>query len=113
MRIFLLYLPFLFLSYAHAQTGIPVPQMTQSDNLVQGFLNTYGIPGATVAIAKDGKIVYMRAFGHADVNGAVLTQPYNLFRIASLSKQITSVAIMKMMCPIGVGFPETRRDTVG
>ncbi|MFT3703232.1 MAG: serine hydrolase domain-containing protein [Agriterribacter sp.] len=87
---------FLFLT-ANAQTGIAVPQMTQSDNLIQSFLSAYGIPGATVAIAKDGKIVYMRAFGYSDRNQTQATQPYNIFRIASLSKQITSITIMRLM----------------
>ncbi|MEO6452967.1 MAG: serine hydrolase domain-containing protein [Ginsengibacter sp.] len=79
------------------QTGIPVPQMSASDNLIKNFLSAYNIPGATVAIAKDGRIVYMRAFGFSDINKTIPTQPYNIFRIASLSKQITSIAIMKMM----------------
>lgn len=82
---------------SYSQTGIPVPTMVQSDNIIQNFLTTYGIPGATAAIAKDGKIVYMRAFGNANVANTIPTQPYNLFRIASLSKQITSIAIMKML----------------
>jgi CubicO group peptidase (beta-lactamase class C family) len=82
---------------AKAQTGIAVPQMTQTDNLIKTFLTTYGVPGATAAISKDGKIVYMRAFGYSDIANTAATQPYNLFRIASLSKQITSIAIMKMM----------------
>jgi CubicO group peptidase (beta-lactamase class C family) len=80
-----------------AQTGIPVPEMTQSDVIIKNFLTAYDIPGATVAIAKDGKIVYMRAFGYSDISKTIVTQPYNLFRIASLSKQVTSIAIMKMM----------------
>lgn len=83
--------------FLFSQTGIPVPQMTQSDVIIQNFLSSYGIPGATVAIAKDGKIVYMRAFGTSNISQTIPTQPYNLFRIASLSKQITSIAIMKMM----------------
>jgi len=49
-----------------------------------------------MALAKDGKIVYLRSFGYADVNGTIPTQPNNLFRIASLSKQITSVTIMHL-----------------
>lgn len=82
---------------AKAQTGIPVPAMTQSDNLISNFLTTYGIPAATAAIAKDGKIVYMRAFGNSNIANTIPTQPYNLFRIASLSKPITSIACMKLM----------------
>ncbi|MEO8231694.1 MAG: serine hydrolase [Ignavibacteriota bacterium] len=86
---------FLFPS-VKAQTGIYVPSMQTSDNLINQFLNTYQIQGATVAIARNGKLVYMRAFGHSDTPDQELTQPYNLFRIASLSKPVTSVAIMKL-----------------
>ena len=82
---------------AAAQTGIPVPQMTQSDNIIKNFLATYDIPGASVAIAKEGKIVYMRAFGSSDISRTIATQPYNLFRIASCSKPVTSIAIMKLV----------------
>lgn len=81
----------------NAQTGIPVPTMTQTDNLINSFLTTYGIPAATAAIAKDGKIVYMRAFGNSNIANTIPTQPYNLFRIASLSKPITSIACMKLL----------------
>ncbi|MEP7141807.1 MAG: serine hydrolase [Ferruginibacter sp.] len=97
MRSILLFSVLLSCQIMKAQTGIPVPQMTASDNIINNFLATYNIPGATIAIAKDGKIVYMRAFGFSDIAKTVPTQPYNLFRIASLSKQITSIAIMKMM----------------
>lgn len=89
---------FLLLSFcAKAQTGIDIPQMTNCDNLVTSFMSTYNIPGATFALAKDGKLVYHRAFGNADINGNEITQPHNLFRIASVSKPITAIAIMKMV----------------
>lgn len=81
----------------YAQTGIPVPQMTQCDGLIQNFLSQYNIPGATFAMAKDGKIVYMRAFGYQDVARTVPMQPYTLLRIASCSKPITSIAIMLLL----------------
>ncbi len=82
--------------FINAQTGIYVPSMQSSDSLITNFLNSYNIQGATVALAKDGKLVYMRAFGNADQNGQEQTQPYHLFRIASLSKPITGVAIIKL-----------------
>ena len=79
------------------QNGINVPQMSHCDNQISQFLNQYSIPSATVAIAKDGKMVYMRSFGHADLAGQEATQPHHLFRIASISKPITSIAIMKLV----------------
>src|SRR5215212_3384799 len=80
-----------------AQTGIPAGSMSQCDSQMQTFLAKYQIPGATFAITKNGKLVYMRAFGAANLAGTELTQPYHMFRIASLTKPITSIAIMKLI----------------
>lgn len=80
-----------------AQTGIPVGSMSQCDIQMQTFMNNYQIPGATLAITKNGKLVYMRGFGTANQAGTEATQPYHMFRIASISKPITSVAIMKLV----------------
>ena len=80
-----------------AQTGIPAGSMSQCDAQMQTFMNNYQIPGATLAIAKNGRLVYMRAFGTANQAGTELTQPYHMFRIASISKPITSIAIMKLI----------------
>lgn len=81
----------------NAQTGIPVPSMSDCDNEAIEFMDNFDIPGMTMAIARNGKLVYMRAFGNANIAGTEPTQPYHLFRIASVSKPITSIAIMKLM----------------
>lgn len=88
---------FAFALPTFAQTGIPVASMSQCDTQMQTFLNNYQIPGATLAIAKNGRLVYMRAFGTANQAGTEATQPYHMFRIASISKPITSIAIMKLV----------------
>src|SRR5688572_16858223 len=80
-----------------AQTGIPAGSMSQCDTQMQALLANYQIPGATFAIAKNGKLIYMRAFGTANQAGTEATQPYHMFRIASISKPITSIAIMKLI----------------
>jgi CubicO group peptidase (beta-lactamase class C family) len=84
-------------SFVNAQTGIGVPSFHACDSLVQAFITKWSIPGATVALAKDGKLVYMRGFGVADRVGNEVTQPYHMFRLASVSKPITAIAIMKLM----------------
>src|SRR3954464_1278767 len=80
-----------------AQTGIPAGSMGPCDTQMYAFLSKYQIAGATLAIAKNGKLVYMRAFGTADQAGTEATQPYHMFRIASISKPITSIAIMQLI----------------
>ena len=59
-------------------------------------MKKWTIEGASVAIAKDGKLVYARGFGYADTAAGIETQPYSKFRIASISKLVTAVAIMKL-----------------
>ncbi|MFK7925189.1 MAG: serine hydrolase [Bacteroidia bacterium] len=80
-----------------AQTGIPVASMSHCDTKFSQFMSQYGIPSATVAVAKNGKLVYMRGFGNADIAATEVTQPYHMFRIASVSKPITSIAVMKLV----------------
>jgi len=82
---------------SQAQTGIPVPEMTDCDSEIQSFMSTFDIPSLTMALAKDGELKYMRSFGNADIAGSEPTQPYHMFRIASVSKPITSVGIMKLI----------------
>ncbi len=97
-NLFFLFLAFtLSIGLSDAQTGIPVPSMTDCDNEATQFMNDFAIPGMTMAIARKGKLVYMRAFGNANLAQNEPTQPYHMFRIASVSKPITSIAIMKLM----------------
>jgi D-alanyl-D-alanine carboxypeptidase len=67
------------------------------DKNVAAFMSQYNIPGMSIAITLNDKLVYANAYGKASVenNQAVTTQ--SLFRISSLSKQITSAAIMRLL----------------
>ena len=73
-------------------TGIPA-----IDQNVTAFMTQYNIPGMAIAITRNDKLVYVNSYGKASIenNQAVTTQ--SLFRISSLSKQITSVAIMRLL----------------
>lgn len=92
-----IFLTTVYLALVKAQTGIPVPGMTSCDASVQNFMSTYNIPGLSFGLAKDGRLVYHRAFGTANQSGTEQTYPHHIFRIASLSKPLTGVAIMKLI----------------
>lgn len=66
------------------------------DNVVNTFIAKWDLSGATLAVSKDGKLVYAKGFGYADKESMEPVEPYNKFRIASVSKLITAVAIMKL-----------------
>lgn len=63
---------------------------------INRFLKRENIVGASVAIAKDGDLVYAKGFGYADKEALDNVEPYNLFRIASVSKLVTAIGVMKL-----------------
>jgi CubicO group peptidase (beta-lactamase class C family) len=71
-------------------------EFNKSEQAVNYFMHRWTIEGASVAIAKDGRLIYARGFGYADTASHEETQPFNKFRIASISKLVTAVAIMKL-----------------
>src|SRR5688500_12797665 len=67
------------------------------EDAVLSLMQKYGIPGGAVAVVRDGNLIYARGFGYADVANKTAVQPDALFRIASVSKPITSAAIMTLV----------------
>jgi len=66
------------------------------DKIATDALVAAGVPGVSVAIAKDGQLVYAKGYGVADVStGEAMTVQHRL-RIASVSKPITATAIVQL-----------------
>lgn len=82
---------------ATAQTGTPVPELAAFDQAIPTLLKKYDVPGAAISIAKDGRQVYARGFGAADWETGEPVQPDSLFRIASVSKPLTAVGVLKLV----------------
>jgi CubicO group peptidase (beta-lactamase class C family) len=83
-------------------TGAPVPALAEFDRFTREFVQRWKIPGGQCAVAKDGAIVYSRGFGFVDAvrDGKprpAAVEPSHVFRIASSSKPITAVAVMKLV----------------
>jgi len=78
-------------------SGPAVPGMESADRAYSAFMQRHSIPGGSVAIMKDGKIVYARGFGWADREKKRPVQPDTIFRIASISKPITALAVISLV----------------
>lgn len=78
-------------------TGEPHPELRPFDELMTSFLSVQGAPGAALAVTRKGRLVYARGFGLADAETARPVQPDSLFRIASISKPLTAVAVMQLV----------------
>jgi N-acyl-D-amino-acid deacylase len=78
-------------------TGSAASGMASFDRLLPELMRKWDIPGAAVAVSVHGRLVFARGYGWADREKGEAVQPDSLFRIASLSKPITAVAILKLV----------------
>lgn len=67
------------------------------DYTVTSFMKTWDLHGASVAVAREGQMVFARGYGFADADQRIAVEPYHRFRIASVSKLVTAVAVMKLV----------------
>jgi CubicO group peptidase (beta-lactamase class C family) len=118
MKIFLFYLSLLSLTTTHIFAQQPKPffavelkpyaaanvkyasmdveRLTRIDGLVKQYVDSQWIAGATIIAARNGQIVYQKAIGYADVSKKTPLNNESIFRIASQTKAITSVAVMML-----------------
>ena len=70
------------------------PEVSESEEQIQQFIDRWDIVGASVAIAKDERLIYAKGFGYANKEKGIQVEPRHLFRVASISKLITAVPIL-------------------
>ena len=85
-----------------AETATPVTgkeraELAPFDELMTSFIAENKVPGAALAVSRGQRLVYARGFGYADVEQKTPVDPDALFRIASVSKPLTAVAIMQLV----------------
>ena len=78
-------------------TGDAVPALAGFDSIIPNLMAKWGIPGGSVAVTSNGRLVYARGFGWADQERREPVQPTSLFRIASLTKPLTSAAMLQLV----------------
>lgn len=78
-------------------TGTYLPALGSFDETILHFMETNHVPGASLAIVRNGQLIYTRGYGYADREEKTPATPTSLFRLASVSKPITAVAIMTLV----------------
>ena len=80
---------------APESVGFSSDRLNKIGEMLKYSIEKQQIPGAVALVAKDGKIVYHKAFGNANSEGEKLEKD-DIFRIASQSKAITATAVMML-----------------
>ncbi len=76
--------------------GLSTERLSRIDKMMEKHIAQQKIAGSVMLIARYGKIAYLGAHGMMDVEAEKPMMPDTMFRIASMTKQITSVAIMML-----------------
>lgn len=79
------------------RTGKEHSECAPLDRLMSSFLIAQQAPGAALAVARHGRLVYARGFGYADIERKLPVEPQSIFRIASVSKPLTAVAVLQLV----------------
>lgn len=112
----LLLAPFLTLICAGA---LPPAIEAQVDRIAREALAETGVPSASVAIVKDGRLAYAQAYGHARLQSQTPARPEMRYGIGSISKQFTATAVLllaeqgklKLDDPVSRFFPSLSRSS--
>ena len=77
---------------------VPCPEeLAPFDDLLARFVAKHDVPGASLAVIRDRRLVCAKGYGYADRRARTEVTPRSTFRIASISKPITATAIMQLV----------------
>jgi len=77
--------------------GVTQTARPEVDQYMQGQLVEQRIPGMTLAVVRDGAVVYAKGYGYADRGNARPVKPEDRFEIGSISKSFAATAIMLLV----------------
>ncbi|HZK90192.1 MAG TPA: serine hydrolase domain-containing protein [Stellaceae bacterium] len=103
------------------QVGLSSERLDRITATIRADVETGAIPGAVLAIARAGRIGYAEAIGYRDRDAGAAMQLDTIFRIASMTKPLTSLAAMMLGeegrldigAPVAQYLPEFKELTVG
>jgi CubicO group peptidase (beta-lactamase class C family) len=75
---------------------INLDSLNQIEQLLHEAIDNEWIAGAVALVAVDGEVVYENAFGYRNIAQEIALEPDDIFRMASMTKPITSIAILKL-----------------
>src|SRR5438132_2339896 len=74
--------------------GFSSERLARLTRFFQGEIDRGAIPGAVLLVTRENKLAYFKALGYQDREQNIPMKPEVIFRIASMTKPITSVAVM-------------------
>lgn len=85
----------------------------ETDQAIQTVLEEFKAVGASVAVVKDGEIVYNKSFGYKDWENKIPLSNDDLMRIASISKSFTATSLLQLVDQGVISLDDDVSDLIG
>ena len=92
------------------EAGVSAARLQRLDDVIGRLIAERRIPGAVTLIARRGEIVHLNAQGHLDVEARQPMRNDAIFRIYSMTKPVTSVAVMLLVEQGRIGLHDAVSD---
>ncbi len=79
------------------QVGMSPKRLRAVDTVIQSYIERGVIAGGVTLIACKGQVCHLSAHGHMDIAAGRPMQPDSIFRLASMTKPVVSVAILMLL----------------
>ncbi|HUY41336.1 MAG TPA: serine hydrolase domain-containing protein [Candidatus Dormibacteraeota bacterium] len=76
--------------------ALTAPQRASIDSIVRYVMGDHHVLGLSLAVVRDGQIVYAHGYGFADRRRTVRTTPHTVFAIASLEKSFVAASVLRL-----------------
>lgn len=88
---------FLFKTSLTQAQALPPEKIKQIEQLITAKMSRDKIPGLSIAIVVEGKLVWSNGYGLADLENFVLAKASTAYRSASIGKTMTATAVMQLV----------------
>ncbi|MDE2481913.1 MAG: beta-lactamase family protein [bacterium] len=82
------------LALAATSLALSAKQASAIDRIVLRVMHDARVPGLSLGIARDGRVLYLRGYGRRDPARALPADPYTIYRIGSLTKAFTATLVL-------------------
>jgi serine beta-lactamase-like protein LACTB, mitochondrial len=76
---------------------VPVAKAAKIDAAIAELMQKHQVPGLSVAIVQEGQIVWLKGYGKANLEHDIPVTPATMFRLASVSKPVTALAVLRLV----------------
>lgn len=73
------------------------PELVRMDQEIERFIGRWNIKGLSLAVTRNDSLLYAKGYGWADVEAGKKMTPTNIMRMASASKLVTAIAVMRLV----------------